>query len=74
MSEAAERCGIQPTEIWSAHWNGQLCIIVLGPRTNRVLLSELDRWWRTVQTSVTTIPADLTFQTDVQLYQGQSTA
>jgi hypothetical protein len=50
-AHAASRCGIQTGKIWSAFGSGQLGLVVLGPRANRVLLSELDRWWRSKRPS-----------------------
>src|SRR5260370_32293874 len=46
LAEAARRCGIQTGEIWRAFWDGQIGLVVLGPRANRIFLSELDQWWQ----------------------------
>jgi excisionase family DNA binding protein len=46
LAEAAKRCHIETSKLWSAHWSGQLGLVVLGPCSHRVLLSELSRWSR----------------------------
>jgi len=46
LAEAAKRCGVDTSKIWAAHWSGRLDIVVLGPCSHRVLLSELGRWSR----------------------------
>ena len=52
LAQAAKRCGVDTSKIWAAHWSGQLGLVVLGPRANRVLLSELERWWRAKATEL----------------------
>jgi excisionase family DNA binding protein len=46
LAEAAKRCHIETSKLCSAHWSGQLGLVVLGPGSHRVLLSELSRWSR----------------------------
>jgi excisionase family DNA binding protein len=52
LAQAAKRCGVDTSKIWAAHWSGQLDLVVLGPRANRLMLSELDRWWRAKATEL----------------------
>jgi excisionase family DNA binding protein len=43
---AAELCKVDPTFIRKAINNRELRMVVLGPKTHRVLRSSLHRWWK----------------------------
>jgi hypothetical protein len=47
LSEAASRCSCDPRLLRSAFRARQLAFVDFGSHARRVLLSELERWWRT---------------------------
>jgi excisionase family DNA binding protein len=50
LQEAAELCSVDTTFIRKAVAHRELRMVVLGPKTHRIRVSELHRWWRSRQT------------------------
>jgi hypothetical protein len=58
ISGAAELCKVDPAFIRKAIWGRGLRVIILGPKTRRILLSELHRWRKCNQKKGLMVPRE----------------